>query len=256
VRLHQWRRVLHPVSRFNLTAGMVRGRGSVAIAAGLVACASAAAAWGLSVHSPQAGARERYGRMDFGIRLRGTLTSEPFQMLRRGQVSTAAPTHSDRRMFSGGPSPRRVWRVGERSAVELFRIERDDGSTCYAAGQVDVANLFDIGLNCPTFRKQSLISPSNPIIVLAQQSIDMRRRRIRLSVVAGFASDGVAWFGIRDRAGREWTTRVVDNTFATRRLPADGAAAFLAWDRERRLVWAITLKAHDPVPLSPVRRNR
>lgn len=151
----------------------------------------------------------------------------------------------DRAMFEGGGRLTRALLIARRGEMSFYRVYRSDGRVCFALGTNQAPGLFDLGMDCPSYRGQRLISRTNPVILFSTIDAPSRRSGFhRLTLIAGFAADGIRAVGMAAANGRRFSAPVIGNTFSTRRLAARGAVALQAWDSRGRIVW------EEPLPAS------
>jgi hypothetical protein len=129
--------------------------------------------------------------------------------------------------------------VREATGVRFYTgTSREGSTTCLITGIAFSARPHFGVLVCP--------SPDFPSAELPIYDYSPRRAALmdpypHIQYLAGFAADGITGVGVRDEHGDVRWTDVVQNTYASRDVPAGGATAILARGKSGDVVYSQSL---------------
>jgi hypothetical protein len=137
----------------------------------------------------------------------------------------------------GAPGNRAIALVGTRAGISFYRVQRQDGTNCWAAGAAGAAPDVD-GAACPA-AGESFAFPSRdqPVLDFSEFAGADRANVVPVRL-AGLAADGVAKVGLADASGKiVATTPVANNIYATKSLPNVVATQVVAFDRNGNVLY-------------------
>lgn len=128
--------------------------------------------------------------------------------------------------------------VREAAGIRFYTGKSRDGSASCLITGIASSNRPHFGiLVCPS----DFPSAELPIFDYSPRRAALTDRYPHLQLLAGFAADGIASVGVRDVQGAFQWTDVVQNTYASRDVPAGGATAIVARTASGEIVYTQTL---------------
>jgi len=128
--------------------------------------------------------------------------------------------------------------VREAAGVRFYTGRSEAGATCLITGIVLSAEPHFGVLACPA---SDFPSAELPIYDYSPRRAALADRYPHLQYLAGFAVDGIRSVGVRDEQGAVHWTHVVDNTYASRDVPAAVATEILARDESGEVAYTQNL---------------
>jgi hypothetical protein len=128
--------------------------------------------------------------------------------------------------------------VREAAAVRFYTGTSPQGATCLITGIALSAQPHFGVLVCPS---SDFPSAELPIYDYSPRRAALTDRYPHLQYLAGFAADGITAVGVRDEDGEVHWTDIVQNTYASRDVPAGAATAILARGKSGEVVYSHSL---------------
>jgi hypothetical protein len=128
--------------------------------------------------------------------------------------------------------------VREAAGVRFYTGTSPEGATCLITGIALSARPHFGVLACPS---SDFPSAQLPIYDYSPRLAALTDRYPHVQYLAGFAADGITGVGVRDEHGEVRWTDVVQNTYASRDVPAGAATAILARGKSGDVVYSHSL---------------
>jgi hypothetical protein len=126
----------------------------------------------------------------------------------------------------------------EGAGVRFYTGRSREGATCLITGIALSARPHFGVLACPS---SDFPSAELPIYDYSPRRAALTDRYPHIQYLAGFAADGIIAVGLRDDRGEVRWTDVVQNTYASRDVPAGGATGILARGQSGDVVYSQSL---------------
>jgi hypothetical protein len=140
-----------------------------------------------------------------------------------------------------------VRKLAERQGLAFYVGRTSAGALCFSTGPAGAAAP-EFGVLACQGRVGPGVFPSaeTPIADFSPLRGAEGDNAVRVWQLAGFAADGVARVGVRDRAGVFFATPVADNVYGAQNVPARPATAIVALDADGNELYTKSLESTTP----------
>jgi hypothetical protein len=151
-------------------------------------------------------------------------------------VDAAALSASERTTLQQAGIAPSIRLLREAAGVRFYTgASREGNATCLITGLALSARPHFGVLACPS---SEFPSAQLPIYDYSPREAALGDRFPHIQYLAGFAADGITSVGVRDEQGDVRWTDVVQNTYASRDVPAGAATAILARDKSGEVLYS------------------